>query len=404
MKQWIGRGIVCGLLAFGSQAHAADTPMPIRIGEINSYTGPAAAFTASYRRGFDMAIDEVNKAGGVLGRPLEVLYRDDTFSPAEGVRQARELIDNEKVDMLAGTFFSPIALAVANVANQSKTFFLAAEALSDKLTWQDGSRYVFRIRNPTYELVNMIANKAASLPCTKWAMLSSPDDASRDTVDNFKTLLTKMKPSVTFIGTQMVPIGQPNAGSTIDGLERMNPECVFNTLFGASLFSVVREGNTRGFFQDVKVVSTLAGEPEYLDPLKTDTPVGWWVTGYPWSTDDRPAHKKFRDDFEARYHDYPRMGALIAYITVKSLAAGITKAGSTDTEKMIAAFKGLQFDTPVGMLTMRDDHQSTLGSWIGRLDIKDGKGVLVDWTYLDGADYLPPLADALRMRPPGSND
>jgi branched-chain amino acid transport system substrate-binding protein len=175
-------------------------------------------------------------------------------------------------------------------------------------------------------------------------------------------------------------------------------------LFGSALFAVVREGNTRGFFQNVKVVSTLAGEPEYLDPLKTDTPVGWWVTGYPWSTDDRPEHKKFRDDFEARYHDYPRMGALIAYTTVKALAAGIGKAGSTDTEKLIAAFKGLQFDSPVGRLTIRDDHQSTLGSWVGQLALKDGKGVFVNWKYLDGADYLPPLAEALKWRPAGSND
>ena len=405
MKLWFVRGVFAALsLVAGAPSRAADAPAPIRIGEINSYTGPAAAFTVSYRLGFEMAIDEINKAGGVLGRPLVVLFRDDTFSPAEGVRQAKELIDNEKVDLLAGTFFSPIALAVANTATQSKMFFLAAEPLSDKLTWQNGSRYVFRIRNPTYELVNMIASKAAELSCTKWAILSSPDDASRDTVDNFKTMLTKLKPGVTYLGTQMVPAGSTNAGSTIDGLERMNPECVFNTLFGASLFAVVREGNTRGFFQDVKGVSTLAGEPEYLDPLKGDTPVGWWVTGYPWSTDDRPAHKKFREDFQARYHDYPRMGALIAYVTVEALAAGITRAGSTDTEKLIAAFKGLQFDTPVGKLTIRDDHQSTLGSWVGELALKDGKGVMVNWRYLDGADFLPPVDVALKMRPPGSND
>jgi branched-chain amino acid transport system substrate-binding protein len=393
--------LAAAALASG-MAHAEGPP--IKVGEINSYTGPAAVFTSSYRKGFEMAVDEVNKSGGVLGRQLQVIFRDDTFSPAEGVRQAKELIDNEKVDVLAGTFFSPIALAVANVATQEKMFFLAAEPLTDKLTWQQGSRYVFRIRNPTYELVNMIAGKAASLPCKRWAMLTSPDDASRDTVANFQAFMTKLKPDVTFVGSEMVPVGQPNPCSTLDGLEQMQPECVFNTLFGATLFAVVREANTRGFFQNVKVVSTLAGEPEYLDPLKGDTPVGWWVTGYAWSTDDRPAHKRFRDDFEARYHDYPRMGALIAYTTVKALAAGIAKAGSTDTEKLIVAFKGLQFDSPVGTLTIRDDHQSTLGSWIGELALKDGAGVLVNWKYLDGADFLPPLSETMKWRPAGSND
>src|ERR1700733_13537449 len=115
------RGILAVALApvLACAAARAEEP-PIKVGEINSYTGPAAVFTLSYRKGFEMAVDEVNAAGGVLGRPLQVFFRDDTFSPAEGVRQAKELIDNEKVDVLAGTFFSPVALAVANVAMQSK--------------------------------------------------------------------------------------------------------------------------------------------------------------------------------------------------------------------------------------------------------------------------------------------
>src|SRR5258708_6572194 len=274
MKQLSKHGILAATMAatLVCSAARADGP-PIKIGEINSYTGPAAVFTASYRKGFEMAVDEVKKSAGGMGRPLQVIFRDDPSPPAEGVRHAKELIDNEKVDVLAGTFFSPIALAVANVATQSKMFFLAAEPLSDKLTWQQGSRYVFRIRNPSYQLVNMIAAKAVSLPCKRWAMLSSPDHACRGTGENFKNFLTKLKPDVTYVGTEMSPIGQVNPGSTLDGLERMKPECVFNTLFGANLLAVVREGNTRGFFQDVKVVSTLAGEPEYLDPLKGAPPL-----------------------------------------------------------------------------------------------------------------------------------
>jgi branched-chain amino acid transport system substrate-binding protein len=383
----------------------APAPRPILIGEINSYTGPSAAFTHSYRLAFDMAVDEVNKAGGVLGRPLQVIYRDDSFSPAEGVRQARELLENQRVDVLAGTFFSPIALAVSAVANQEKRFFLAAEPLSDRVTWQQGSRYVFRIRNPTWQLVAMLARQAAALSCTRWGVLSSPDDASRDNVENFRKQLAALKPGARFVGAHIVPVGQMNAGAAIDALEAMNAECVFNTIFGSDLFSVVREGNMRGFFQDVQVVSVLSGEPEYLDPLGTETPRGWIVTGYPWQDDNSSKHKVFREAFMARYNDYPRLGALVGYITAKALAAGIAKAGDTETEALIRAFRGLQFDSPVGPITIRaGDHQATFGSWVGRLDIRNGRGVMADWQYLNGADYLPPEGEARAWRPAAAND
>ena len=85
----------------------------------------------------NMAVDEINAGGGVLGRKLEVLYRDDNFSPADAARLANELVLNQKVDLLAGTFLSPIALAVANYANQKKVMFVAAEALTNQLTWEN---------------------------------------------------------------------------------------------------------------------------------------------------------------------------------------------------------------------------------------------------------------------------
>src|ERR1700734_1309013 len=99
----------------GNQALAQDKS-PIIIGEINSYTGPVSGFTLPYRNGMQMAIDEINAKGGVIGRQLKVLHRDDNFSPADAVRLANELVLNEKVDLLAGTFLSPVGLAVANYA------------------------------------------------------------------------------------------------------------------------------------------------------------------------------------------------------------------------------------------------------------------------------------------------
>ncbi|WP_304303766.1 ABC transporter substrate-binding protein, partial [Pseudacidovorax intermedius] len=140
-----------------------------------------------------------------------------------------------------------------------------------------------------------------------------------------------------------------------------------------------------------EVVSLLTGEPEYLDPLKDDAPEGWIVTGYPYTAIDTPEHRAFYAAYQKKYGDYPRLNAVVGYATVKALAAGIQKAGGTDTEKLITAFKGLNFSTPFGPATFRaQDNQSTMGIYVGRTAVKDGKGVMPAGTYIDGSKLAPP--------------
>ena len=378
---------------------------PIRIGEINSYTGPVAVFTHPYRNGLQMAVDEINAKGGVLGRKLEVLHRDDNFSPADAVRLANELVLNQKVDLLAGTFLSPIALAVANYATERKVLFVGAEPLTNQLTWEKGSRYVFRVRNPMYMLTSMLVGKAVTMKCTRWAGIGPINEAISDMMKDFKVQMAAKRKDFVWAGELFFPNQKLNPGSAIDSLTRMRPDCLLNGTFGPDLIGFAREGKTRGFFDKLQVASVLSGEPEYLDPLGADTPVGWWVTGYAWQEDNRPAHRRFREDYTKRFGTYPRFGSLIGYVTIQAIAAGLQRAGSTDTEKMIQGLRGAQWDSPVGRITMRAaDHQSTLGSWLGQLDVKDGKGVMTNWTWVDGKDALPPEDEARARRPKGAND
>ena len=103
-----------------------------------------------------------------------------------------------------------------------------------------------------------------------------------------------------------------------------------------------------------------------------------------------PEHAAFLKAYQAKYNDYPRLGSVVGYSTIKAAAAILAKAGSTDTDKLIAAAEGLKFDTPFGEVTFRAiDHQSTLGAFVGKTALKDGKGVMTDVVYHDGADYLP---------------
>jgi branched-chain amino acid transport system substrate-binding protein len=94
------------------------------------------------------------------------------------------------------------------------------------------------------------------------------------------------------------------------------------------------------------------------------------------------------------------MGSVVGYLTMKSIAAGIAKAGSTDTEKLVDAFRGLKLDGPFGSFYFRAiDHQSTLGSFVGKIALKDGRGTMVDFKYVNGASVLPSDAEVKKLRP-----
>jgi branched-chain amino acid transport system substrate-binding protein len=371
----------------------------IKIGEINSYS-TLPAFTEPYKKGWEMAVDEINAAGGIKGNKLIVISKDDGGKPGDALTAANELVSSEGVVMIAGSFFSNIGLALADFAKQKKVFYLAGEPLTDAMVWSKGNDYTFRLRPSNYVQAAMLADEAAKLPAKRWATIAPNYEYGQSAVAVFKELLQKKRPDVQFVGEQWPPQGKIDAGSVAQAIEAVKPDAILNVTFGADLVKLVREGTTRGLFKDRSVVSFLTGEPEYLDPLKSETPEGWIVTGYPWASIDLPAHKAFLDAYKKRYNDYPRLGSIVGYSLIKSIAAILNKADGTSADALVAAAKGIEVDTPFGQITYRAaDHQSTLGAYVGKTALRDGAGVMVDFAYHSGTDYLPSEADAAKLRP-----
>ena len=377
-------------------SYAADT---IKIGEINHYKR-MAAFANPYKNGIELALEQVNGAGGVLGKPLEFIYRDDQGKPGEAVKIAEELMTRDGAVMLTGTIFSHVGLAISSFAAEKKYLYLAAEPLADALVWAKGNEYTFRLRASTFMQASMLAEAAAKTDAKTYATIAPNYAYGKDAVAAFKKALTALKPDVKFVTEQWPALFKIDAGAEVQAIEAAKPDAIYNVTFGSDLAKFVREGSTRGLFDGRKVYGLLTGEPEYLDPLKDEAPAGWTVTGYPWYdlTDD--ANKAFVDAYKAKFGEGPKIGSLVGYMTVQSITAAISKAGSTDTDKLVAAFKGLELDTPVGRITYRkQDHQATMGAFVGQIALKDGAGIMVDWAYKNGADYLPSDEEVKKLRP-----
>jgi branched-chain amino acid transport system substrate-binding protein len=373
---------------------------PVRIGELNSY-GRFAAFAVPYRNGMQLAQDEINAKGGVLGgRKMEIVFRDDGSTPGDAVRVAEELVTRENVSFLVGTFLSNIGLAVADFANQKKTLFIATEPLTDAITMAQGNRYTFRVRPSTYMQTRMLVEAVKGKGVKKWAIVAPNYEYGQSAAANFKKLIKAATPEAEIVGEQFPALGKIDAGATVAALENMKPDGIFNVLFGADLTTFVREGNTRGLFEKRTVASLLTGEPEYMIPLGDEAPEGWIVTGYPWDQIAEPAHKAFIDAYRAKYNDTPRLGSFLGYSVGHMMKELIDKAGSTDTEKLIATLKAdFKFTSVAGPMAFRSiDQQSTMGAWVGETTRKGKLGTMKNWTYEDGAKYLFPEAEVKAAR------
>ena len=390
--------IALSLLLGVAAATVSAQDKTIKIGELNSYK-VFPAFLEPYKKGMELALEEINASGGGLGRRLELVTRDDGGTPGDAVRVAEELISRERVDVLMGTFASNVGLAVGNLANQRRILFLASEPLTDKMVWENGNRYTFRLRPSTYMQVAMLVPEAAKLKKKRWAIVYPNYEYGQSATASFKKLLAEAQRGVEFVAEQAPALGKIDAGAVVQALAEAKPDAIFSSLFAADLQKFVREGNTRGLFRKTTVFNLLAGEPEYLDPLKDETPDGWWVTGYPWSEIATPEHRKFRDAYQKRWNDYPRQGSVVGYTAVYAVAEAMKKAQAADTEKLVEALKGLQMSSPFGPIVWRAiDHQSTMGAYVGQLARKGGKGVMVNWRYADGAKFQPSDEEIRKLR------
>ncbi len=392
--------LVLGVVTLGWQGFVerGEAAEPVRIGELNSYT-TFPAFTVPYRNGWQMALDEINAGGGVLGRPLDVVSKDDGGKPGDAVTVGNELVSRDGVVLLFGTLLSNVGLAVADFAAQRKVPFIAAEPLTDSIVWEKGNHYTFRLRPGTYVQAAMLAEEAAKLPARRWATVAPNYEYGKAAVAAFRMLLSRARPDVEWVGEQWPALNRIDAGTTAQALAALEPDAIFNVTFGTDLAKFVREGDNRGLFENRVVASMLSGEPDWIDPLDGEAPEGWIVTGYPWYAIETPEHTAFREAYMNRFGDYPRLGSVVGYTTMKAAAQAIQKAGSTDAEAIVSALRGMSMMSPLGRIEFRSvDQQSTMGTFVGTLSVQEQKPRMVDWRFGDGADYLPDAAETARLR------
>jgi len=393
------------LAVAASAAPAGAQAKPIRIGEINSYSGLATVYTFPYREGIAMATKEINDAGGVLGRPLEFIFRDDKLKPDEAVKAARELVGQEKVDFLAGCISSGVGLAISAYAKEAKTLYFATHCQTSRLTWDDGHRYVAHTTNNVNQYVRALAKKAAATPYKKWAHISPDYEYGHNVWEEFIAYLKQLKPDVQVVQQNWPKLGETDHSSYVTALLQSGAEAMLSVVWGAQEIAFIKQARPFGLFDKVKLFSASVGNPDELDPLGKEAPLGAVTPGFAWYDDGmQKRHPKLAEwvkKYEARVKKEPTLGASWGYASTYIIAEAIKRAKSTDTDKVIAVLgEGYEMEFPWGKVIMRGcDMQAIPPQWTGVLKTNaQGKPVLGDIEESHGKDLIKSCDEVAKLR------
>ncbi len=393
MKKILSLLFICSL--WGVPALAAEgAKEPIKLGSVFEYT-QAAKWGEALDRGQNLAVEEINKAGGIHGRPLQIIKRDNKEDAGETVRIADELALRDGVDLFMGTVASHTSLALSEWARRHDKIFMVNVACTDELVLRDASPNTFKIHPLCSSLGLMLAEKAAKIPAKRWGYIGFVSEYSRAVYEQFKKRLSQLRPDVVWVSYQEQPIFKLDAPSAINKIKADKPEALLDLLVVTDQQKFIRAGNMFGLFKKLQtVVSPNFGLPEEHEGIPAaDLPVGWITGGYPVEAIDLPSHVSFVKAFQAKYGLLPNHASFIAYTTIKAIAAALERSKDMKTSSLRDAFTDLSFDSPIGPLTIQaKDHQSTLGFWVGTTAVEKGAFALKDWAYMPGDKYMPDAA------------
>jgi branched-chain amino acid transport system substrate-binding protein len=362
-------GAVAAWFAAGC-AGGAGNEEPIKIGVIYSTSGAGQVYGVPALLGHNMMVDKINAAGGILGRQVVTIHRDDGSSGETAAAHARELITREGVDFLIGGVTSAVGLAMSEISRQEKVIYLSTLAKTGALTAPENFHpYVFRVAANTKTEARSIAILADRLGFNKVCTLLFNYSYGKSTDEDFRAHFSKLRPQAKIVHQAWPNLDDTDFVSHITNILNAGCDGVVAGIWGSNFTTFAKQAAPFDFFKKVKYISAgEIGSPEVSQELGADMPSGVWGNSYElFYYPDTPEHQAYLIELRARSKtqftpSFPIQG----YISMQFLAEAIKAAGKTDTEAVAAALRGLTIQTPIGPRTMRMDQEATTGEFWGQ--------------------------------------
>ena len=349
---------VAAALAIAAPLAASAQTGPIRVGVVTPLSGTYAGIGQQVKWGLDLAAAQINAAGGVMGRKLELVYEDEEANPAVATQKAEKLLQVGKVDFLTGTVNSGSTLAVGQVAERNNRLIATTVSFADSITADKCSPNVFRVNARAGMQSAALADWMASTQKNANVFYLGPDyEMGRSTVAAFKTA-AEGKGAKT-VGEVFAPLDNKDYSPYFGQIRGARPTVIYTSVAGNDTVRLFTQMAEFGLNRNVQVVGA-SGTVTSQNLAAIGKAADGFVTGVGYSPSiDSPENRKFVADFETANKSKPDLYGADSYGVLFFYKAAVEKAGSTDTDKVREAMRGLQWATPQGMKTMRaGDHQA----------------------------------------------
>ncbi|MBW1782677.1 MAG: ABC transporter substrate-binding protein [Deltaproteobacteria bacterium] len=362
-KRWIlGIAIVCVTLIFAIGTTAAEIP-PIKIGAMFISSGKVGGYGKHGRQAIELAVDEINAAGGIMGRKIEAVVEDTKLKKDVALSLAKKFVDKDKVDFLMGPTSSGLAMALTEFSKKNKKILIVTQAAADVLTGAKLHPYIFSTLSNAMMHARSGAYLLAPKPYKRYMCIGPDYSYGHSSWNMFKAKLKELRPDVEIVGELFPKFFAKDYTPYIKKIQEAKPDAVWSPLWGEDAVKFIKQALPTGLFKDVKFAFPCAGALEVLVPMGKDMPDGIYVSSrYFFPTPDSCLNRSFVKAYRARYKEYPDYMAGETYAGVYFIKAAIERAGTTDTEAIIKAVEKepLAWDTPEGWKIMRPEDHSVV--------------------------------------------
>ena len=348
------------LILMGALGLAQAAEKPIKIGVVFIMSGPMGGYGKHGRQAVEMALDEINAQGGVLGRKMVALFEDDKLKADEGIRIVKKFINEDLVDFIIGPTSSGVALALADVVQEHKKILVLTQSAANSLTDDKFNPYLFSTLSNAMMHSRAGAYFLADKPYKRWMNIGPDYSYGKESWNSFIGKLKELKPEVEVVGELWPKLLEKDFTPFIQKIIEAKPDAVWSSLWGNDAVNFIKQALPTGIFKSVKFAFTDGAALETLIPLGRSIPDGVYVASrYFFTTPDTPLNRNFVKTYTERFKEYPDYMAQETYGGVYFIKAAVERAGTTDNEKIIAAVERepLAWETPEGWKIMRaEDH------------------------------------------------
>jgi branched-chain amino acid transport system substrate-binding protein len=339
--------------------------MPVKIGLDNPLTGTFAAVGKNELAGCQLAVEQINAKGGILGRPVELLVEDSTSGDAgTAVQKARKLIDRDKVDFLLGNVNSALSLAMAQVSNEKRVLHVVPGGHTDAVTGATCHWNVFRVCNPTQTEANAVTPALIKNAGKKWYFIT-PDYAFGHTLQQGLEI-AGAKAGYIKVGGDLTPLGTTDFSSYLIKAESAKPDVIIILPQGDDMINCIKQAVQFGLDKRVHLAGAQQ-ELEALEGLPPEARIGTWVFEWYWNQPNVPHVKEFVEAIRKKTGKVPTARTWFGFASAWTCALAANGAKSLDAVKMAKFLQGMKLPPEVGLMPNQPFFRAGQNQLIGSL-------------------------------------